>query len=585
VKSPRRRLAPLFVVVILFCAALAAFAWRSLEGERAREERDRAGRARAVLAAAAEALEADLARLREAPPPGTLRVPRETPPPPDPPPPLGEIVARERPDLAGLIARAAHLEFAEGNPALAAEAYAELEAQCEHAPTLARLRHARGRALLAAGNADAAREAYERLLATPAEVRSESGLPLAVVAALHLAELGAAAPPPPLDALDLYERGLVLARLGRSADLAAVRALQSADPAAGDAFVRRDGYAFLVAALPDGTRAALPLGDFPSSAARRRLDDLGAAAGLVVSLDPPDAPVAQAPVAAAPPLTLWAAAADPAALEAAHRRRALLLGAMLVGLLAALAAAMGLTVRAVSRELELARLKSDFASSVSHELKTPLTSIRMFAEMLESGKVADESKRAEYYRLMHRESVRLSNLVQNVLDFARIEEGRKTYRRRPEPLGPVATEAVEIFRAVAQEAGFRFRLDLPAEPAVADVDREAILQALLNLLDNAVKYSGEPGEIVVALAAADGKARLSVQDRGPGVAPEDLPRIFEKFTRGGDAMTRAVPGAGLGLALVRHVAEAHGGTAGVESRPGEGSRFTVELPLWRGSSS
>jgi len=238
-------------------------------------------------------------------------------------------------------------------------------------------------------------------------------------------------------------------------------------------------------------------------------------------------------------------------------------------------------LRTVRSEWRLAKQKSDFVSGVSHDLRTPLTSIRMFAEMLESGRETDESQRREYHRLIHRESVRLSRLVENVLDFSRIEEGRKTFTFQNTSLKDVIASAAETFRFCVE--GLDLTVGLPEDPLPARVDPDAIVAAILNLLDNAVKYGG--GKIDLSLVRRGELAVISVEDSGPGIPAEERGRIFEKFFRGSSAVAGPAGGAGLGLALVRFTVQAHGGSVSVESEAGKGSRFLFTVPLCPASSS
>lgn len=235
-------------------------------------------------------------------------------------------------------------------------------------------------------------------------------------------------------------------------------------------------------------------------------------------------------------------------------------------------------VRTVRRELRVAKMKSDFLSNVTHELKTPLTSIRMFVETLQEGRVRDEAERREYLDVIGRESERLSGLIQRVLDLARFEGKHKdALKRRPADPGAVVAEAAEIFRRRLVDA------DVAVEVRVADglpstaMDPEAVKEMLLNLLSNAEKYGGK--RIVLGATAEDGILRLTVADDGIGIAEAEQSRIFEKFWRSDDHLAREVEGSGLGLALVREIARAHGGRVAVSSRRGEGSTFTVTLPV------
>jgi signal transduction histidine kinase len=230
-----------------------------------------------------------------------------------------------------------------------------------------------------------------------------------------------------------------------------------------------------------------------------------------------------------------------------------------------------ITMRAVKRELEVARLKSDFVSAVSHEFRSPLTAIRQLAELLERGRAPTEEKKREYYGLISRESARLSRLVENLLDFSRIEEGRKHYDFE-------RMETADWLREIVSGSQ-RPHVTLLAPPELPAVlgDRVALTSAVENLLDNAVKYS-PPGTPVVCEAGTDGREiTINVVDRGYGIAPEDRPHVFEKFYRGGGEVSRRVKGAGVGLSLVRHIVEAHGGTVDFDSRVGEGTVFRIRL--------
>lgn len=233
----------------------------------------------------------------------------------------------------------------------------------------------------------------------------------------------------------------------------------------------------------------------------------------------------------------------------------------------------------VRRELHLSRLKSDFVANVSHELKTPLALIRLFAETLELGRVPGEEKARQYYRVINKESQRLTQLINNILDFSRIEAGRKEYRFAPTDLGQVAAEVIEAYRFQIEQQGFALEVtiepDLPELPA----DREAVGQALLNLVNNAIKYSAEERHLAVRVWRGEDELRVAVSDRGIGVAKGEQRKIFEKFYRAEDSLVHRTKGSGLGLPLVRHIMGAHGGRVEVESTPGRGSTFTLAFPL------
>jgi signal transduction histidine kinase len=261
------------------------------------------------------------------------------------------------------------------------------------------------------------------------------------------------------------------------------------------------------------------------------------------------------------------------------RRQVMLFTAALGVLLVVILAGSVTTYRLMRRESEMARLKADFVANVSHDLKTPLSVIRMFGETLEMGRVSDPATREEYYRVITRESERLSRLIDNVLDFSRIEGGRRTYDRMPAPVEPLVREALEPFAYPLSQGGFKVEVDVAPDLPDVMMDAAAVGQALSNLVDNAIKYAGERKTLRVSAALVGDRLALSVADEGIGIAPAEHARIFEKFYRVGRSDTQGRRGSGVGLALVLHVAEAHGGRVTVESRPGAGSRFTLVLPV------
>ena len=234
--------------------------------------------------------------------------------------------------------------------------------------------------------------------------------------------------------------------------------------------------------------------------------------------------------------------------------------------------------RDVRRELRLAELRSQFVSSVSHELKTPLTAIRMFAETLRLGR-ADGATRDEYLDTIVNESERLTRLLNNVLDFSKIEQGRKAYRLEPSSLVDVVRVAARAMAYPLEQHGFVLRLEIDESVPAVRVDADALEQAILNLLTNAMKYSGEGREIDLRLAQDERQAVIAVRDRGVGIPLHEQTRIFEKFYRVQTADNQRIPGTGLGLTLVDHIARAHDGSVGVESAPGHGSTFSIRVPL------
>jgi len=237
-----------------------------------------------------------------------------------------------------------------------------------------------------------------------------------------------------------------------------------------------------------------------------------------------------------------------------------------------------LTVRAVKHELELARLKSDFVSTVSHEFKSPLTSIRQLAEMLQADRVPTEERRQRYYHVLVEQSTRLSSLVTNILDLARIEEWKKELQFDEVDAAELVRELAETTQHRVGHEGFVVEAHVEEPLPLVRANEDAITQAILNLLDNAIHYSSEAKRIEVDATSGDGRVSIAVQDHGVGIPGEEMERVFERFYRGGDPMTRSVKGAGLGLTLVKEIVEAHGGTVHVKSEVGEGSTFTISLP-------
>ncbi|MCC6646141.1 MAG: HAMP domain-containing histidine kinase [Polyangiaceae bacterium] len=245
-------------------------------------------------------------------------------------------------------------------------------------------------------------------------------------------------------------------------------------------------------------------------------------------------------------------------------------------------AGVGFVLVAVEQERRLSAQKSEFVANVSHELKTPLSLVRMFAELLLSGRVASDDKRRQYLEIMLAESERLTALIENVLDFARVDRGKATFDFVPADLGEVVQRAVDVYRYRAEREGLEIEVALAPDLPAVRLDPRAVELCLINLLDNAIKYAKDGGRVTVRTARDGAQAALSVEDRGAGIAPEDQRRIFDRFVRGRSARDARIRGTGIGLSLVKHIAEAHGGAVRVQSAPGEGARFTVTLPLWRG---
>jgi signal transduction histidine kinase len=237
-----------------------------------------------------------------------------------------------------------------------------------------------------------------------------------------------------------------------------------------------------------------------------------------------------------------------------------------------------ITVRIVRRELEIGRLRADFVSTVSHEFRSPLTGIRQLGEMLLEGRVVDREKQQSYFKMIVEETDRLARLVENILDFSRMEEGHKEYRFEPLDPSPWLRELVVDFGAEMAMKGTVVEADIPDGLPLISADKEALGSAVRNLLDNAVKYSPGTKTVRIDAAASGGEVRISVRDRGIGISEQDRKLIFDRFYRADGEISKRVKGAGLGLSLVKHIVTAHGGTVECESRLGEGSTFTIRLP-------
>jgi signal transduction histidine kinase len=284
----------------------------------------------------------------------------------------------------------------------------------------------------------------------------------------------------------------------------------------------------------------------------------------------------------APDLPQWTVRAwlDPAGsrLPGFETRRAIYVAAALVLIGAVLAGGL-ITIRGMAREMEVVRLKSDFVATVSHELRTPLTSIRYISELLKAGRVADEARKAQYYATLDAESERLGRIIENILDFSKIEAGLKEYRFVSTETGPLTVDIAARFQEMVAPKGFTLVTEIVSPLPALPIDPEALERALFNLLDNAVKYSGESREVGLRTRAVAGRIRWEVVDRGIGISSEDKDRIFERFFRSRAGADPSVKGSGIGLTIAKHIIEAHGGTLSVESVVGKGSTFIVMIPI------
>jgi signal transduction histidine kinase len=291
--------------------------------------------------------------------------------------------------------------------------------------------------------------------------------------------------------------------------------------------------------------------------------------GETVSRNPPDTDL---------PWTLVVASVQPPreAHDFAVRRRFLVAGFVLLALMAL--AAGYLIVRAVNREVAVARLQSDFVSAVSHEFRTPLTSLRQFTEMLRENPRLDDERRRFAYDAQARATERLMRLVESLLDFGRMQAGARRYRFEAHDGADLVRAVVEDFRREAMAGGHAMEFSSNGSAPI-DVDEEALSRAIRNLLDNAVKYSPDPRPIEVGVGRRAGEVRISVSDHGIGIPPHEHPALFSKFHRGEQARTRGIKGTGIGLAMVDEIVRAHQGCIEVTSQPGKGSTFTIVLPV------
>jgi signal transduction histidine kinase len=282
-------------------------------------------------------------------------------------------------------------------------------------------------------------------------------------------------------------------------------------------------------------------------------------------------------------LPRWEVAAyllDPASLSASARTIRLTLSLIILTLLGAVASGSYLILRSVNEEMRIASQKTDFVSNVSHELKTPLTSIRMFSELLRDAENPDPDKTKQYSGVISKEAARLSRLINRLLDFSRLDRGELQLRAERLDLAGLVRETVTDYRPQLEAVGMSVRLAAPdGGGPVVSVDRDALSQVIVNLLSNAGKYAASGGEVAVEVATAGEKATLAVRDRGPGIPRAHQRRIFEKFYRIDDSITSGVEGSGIGLALCRQIAELHDGTIRYEPGKGGGSSFIIELPL------
>jgi signal transduction histidine kinase len=464
-------------------------------------------------------------------------------------------------------------EFAGNDPAKAAEHYRRAVAATKQPVRAAYARLLVARALHKSGNIAGAEAEWRVLLNLPFDAADEHGVPFALYAAERLNVL----PPRVFEQIDLLPATALYLLKNLTSDARVPERIEWAE--------RAEALAHELSALA---------ARFPLEEVWAPLGDPQWLAGAVRPLQ------GGAAILLAVPATSVLPSLDPAGVE---------LGAEFPGvkvsipapqalpgysanamLYAALALVLCVTLfggyllwRDVRRELAVAQMRSQFVSSVTHELKTPLTAIRMFAETLRLRGSADQRMHGEYLDTIIHESERLSRLVDNVLDFSKIERGRKVYNFEPVALEAVMEAAAQTMQYPLAQSGFRLAVQADAGVPAVRADKDALEQAVLNLLTNAMKYSGAAREIALRLHRDNGHAVIQVEDHGVGIAPEDQTRIFEQFYRASSPENQSVPGAGLGLTVVEHIARAHGGEVAVRSTPGEGSTFSIRIPVETGA--
>jgi signal transduction histidine kinase len=270
---------------------------------------------------------------------------------------------------------------------------------------------------------------------------------------------------------------------------------------------------------------------------------------------------------------------NPEALTRSARTLTWMFVLLAVVMLLAIGIGSALIAADLHRQVTLARQKTDFVSNVSHELKTPLTSIRMFSELLAENRVSGEDQRRQFLQIISTETARLTRLINNVLDFARIDRGEKSYQLVRCDLAELVRDTTGLYRPQLEAAGLALLVTVPDRPVPVNGDKDALAQVLVNLLSNAEKYSGQGREVTVELAVNGATAGVRVLDRGPGVPRGCEERIFEQFFRAHDSLGSGIQGSGLGLTLARQIARAHGGDVCHEAREGGGSCFNLRLPL------
>ena len=238
-------------------------------------------------------------------------------------------------------------------------------------------------------------------------------------------------------------------------------------------------------------------------------------------------------------------------------------------------------IRSTAKELELAKLKSEFVSTVSHEFRTPLTSIRYLADLLRRGRVRGEERKQEYFETISSEGERLSRLIENILDFSKIEAGMKEYQFEKTDIAALVKKVASRFKENTKGKEYILKTEISDRIPTIPADEEAISRALDNLLDNAIKYSGKKPKIFLRAWSSEKNVFMEVEDNGVGISKEDQKQVFKKFYRSNRLEERMVRGSGIGLTIVEHIVRAHGGDVLLDSSIGKGTRVTIKLPIKR----
>lgn len=268
-----------------------------------------------------------------------------------------------------------------------------------------------------------------------------------------------------------------------------------------------------------------------------------------------------------------------------HAAHDIVFGVLIVSLVATMAAGTAATLVYLSRAEALAALQTDFVAKVSHDLRTPLTSIRMFIETLQLGRADDPAKTAQCLDVLSAETNRLTAMIDRLLSWGRMEAGRRNYTLEQAQVGDIVDGALAAFAAHTLQSPVQIERVVPADLPPVKVDLDALSEAVLNLLENAYRYTGADKRIAVKCERRKNEITISVSDNGPGVPLGEQRSIFEKFYRGRDSVERNLPGSGLGLAIVERIVRAHRGRITLDSKPGRGATFTIWLPVPHGANT